>query len=276
MSSTGKHYRVLVAVAVFLILEIAAVGLLRNSGSLQNIWMNRLNYRVLATIWGGGEKIRGYFSLDRQNEMLAAENFRLSRELQRLRDKIVDTGIMESTGGITDNRFVYIPAKVVKLSRNSQQNYIILNKGTADGITPQSGIITGSGIVGIVDAVDEHYSYGLTIMNSRVSVSVRTGESGVISPLVWDGRTSNGAILREFPIQTKVEPGDTVLTSGLSSVFPGDIPVGITGRKYSRSGSSGEVEVTLFQDFSTIKYVIVTSDPSRAEIEDLEKKEGSE
>lgn len=276
MSSNDKPYRGLVAVAVFILLEIAAVGLLKRSESLQNIWINRFNHRVLAAIWGGGEKIRGYFSLGGQNEELAAENFKLRRELQHLKDNIVDAGLVESAKGISDNRFVYIPAQVVKISRNSQHNYIILNKGAADGITPQSGIITGSGIVGIVDAVDEHYSYGLTIMNNRVSVSVRTGESGVVTPLVWDGRTSNGAILREFPIQTKVEPGDTVVTSGLSSVFPGDVPVGITGRKYSRSGSSGEVEVTLFQDFSTIKYVIVTSDPSRGEIEALEKKEGKE
>ena len=59
--------------------------------------------------------------------------------------------------------FDYIPAEVIKISRNKQHNYMILNKGFEDGIQEKSGIITRSGVVGIVDAVSAHHCYALSL-----------------------------------------------------------------------------------------------------------------
>ena len=122
----------------------------------------------------------------------------------------------------------YTPATVVKMSRNRVHNYIILNKGSEDGIRPQSGIISDLGVVGIVEAVDRHYSYGLTLMNPEMSVGTRIGRTDIVAPLSWDGHSTGRAIVRDLPPHYAIEPGDTVRTSGYSTIFPPGIPIGVT------------------------------------------------
>ncbi len=262
MSKWNKNILpIIVYAAIFILLEVAAVAMLRSSSSLQDVWFTRFNHRTLSFIWGGAEKVRGFFTLRDENEMLARQNLELMKEIKMLR---------EHRDSLTfDDSFIYIPARISKMSRNSQHNYIIIDKGSDDGIVPNSGIITSLGVVGIISAVDKRHSYGLTFMNSKVSVSARIGRNGSISPLVWDGRHSNKGSMINLPAHVDVTPGDTVYTSGFSSVFPPDIPLGITGKSNIVDGSSNTVEVFLFQDFSSIRSVTAVINPEKEEIEAL-------
>ena len=256
--------------AVFVILEIAAIVMLSHTSSLQNIWIGRASHRVHAAIWSAGENIRNYFTLDKQNKVLAAENLNLSsivreagqRDLSYRENHIYDSKV---------GSFKLIPATIVKASRNSQHNYIILNKGSEDGVRPQTGIVTTHGVVGVVNSVGRHYSYGITLMNPRMSVSARIGLTGMVAPLEWDGLTTDGAVMKGLPLHQGITPGDTVWTSGFSSVFPADIPIGTTGRIRQVDGSTNEVNVKLFQDFSALRYVIITENLDREEIAAVEK-----
>ena len=263
----------ILSAAVFVALEIAAIVMLGHSSSLQNIWINRASHRVHASIWSAGERIRNYFTLDRQNKKLAAENIELSalvREFGQRDLSYRENHIYDSKVG----NFKMIPATIVKASRNTQHNYIILNKGPEDGVRPQTGIVTTSGVIGVVSSVGKHYSYGITLMNPRMSVSARIGLTGLVAPLEWDGRHTDGAIMRGLPLHQQISPGDTVWTSGFSSVFPADIPVGTTGRIRQVDGSTTDVSVKLFQDFSALRYVIITENLDKAEIEAVEKEAG--
>ena len=266
-------YRILGA-AIFILMEIAAFAMLKRSGQLQGIWIDKVSHRVMAMLWGGSESIAHYFSLGRENERLSEENFRLAEELRAYRRMEA----MEKNSEFTDSlasvsEFSFIPASIVKLSRNKQHNYFILNKGSEDGISAQSGVITGNGIVGIIDAVDKHYSYGLSFMNSGVSISARLGNEGAIGPLVWDGISSDGAILKEIPLQYKFAPGDTVWTSGFSSIFPADIPLGVAGESRIVNGAVNEIKVKLFQSFSALRFVTIAVNNGRDEILFLESLE---
>lgn len=266
-------YRILGA-AIFILMEIAAFAMLKRSGQLQGIWIDKVSHRVMAMLWGGSESIAHYFSLGRENERLSEENFRLAEELRAYRRMEA----MEKNSAFTDSlasvsEFSFIPASIVKLSRNKQHNYFILNKGSEDGISAQSGVITGNGIVGIIDAVDKHYSYGLSFMNSGVSISARLGGEGAIGPLVWDGISSDGAILKEIPLQYKFAPGDTVWTSGFSSIFPADIPLGVAGESRIVNGAVNEIKVKLFQSFSALRFVTIAVNNGRDEILFLESLE---
>jgi len=150
---------------------------------------------------------------------------------------------------------------------------LIINKGSEDGIEPQSGIITSNGIIGIIDAVDKHYSYALSFMNPEISISTRIGTEGAVGPLVWDGKSSNGAILKEIPLQFKFEQGDTVYTSGYSSIFPSDIPLGTTTSSKIVNGATNEISIKLFQDYTALRYIMVVENVGRKEIENLENQE---
>ena len=265
MPKRRSIFPTLVSAAIFILMEVAALNMLRHNSALQDLWITRGAHQLMATVWGRAEAVRFYFSLRKENERLAAENFELQQLLMRYREAGMPEPVMEAG----PHGFSYLRADILKISNNKQHNYLIINKGSADGVTDQCGIVTTAGIVGIVDAVGEHHAYALSFLNKNVSISARLGREGAVGPLSWDGIRSNGAILREIPLQYKYAPGDTVYTSGFSAIFPPDIPLGIAGASKIINGATNEISVTLFQDFSAIRYVTVVRNNERSGMEAL-------
>ena len=265
MTREKKSFQGLSRAAIFIILEIAALAMLGNGSSLQGIWLNRASRRVQALLWGGSETLRNYFFLDKQNQEMALANTALMEELQRYRSLSQSPSLPEQS-----SHYRFTPATVVKMSRNSSHNYIILDKGSEDGIKPESGIITDHGVVGFIEGVGKKYSYGITLMNSGASVSSRIGKDGFTGPLVWDGRATDKATIRDLPMHYDNHPGDTVYTSGFSNIFPPDIPIGVTGESAVADGATLRVGVSLFQDFGTVRYVTVVENLDKEEINALE------
>lgn len=214
--------------------------------------------------------MRGYFSLKKENDRLAEENYALLMELQKhLKDtQLSETHALSDTVG----SYRFIRADIVKMSRNRQHNYLIIDKGEEDGVMPMSGIITRHGAVGIVDAVSRHYSFAISFNNLDMTVSARLGRNGSVGTLVWNGTGTGNAILREIPHHIPVHEGDTVFTSGYSAIFPPDIPLGIAGSKQLVNGSSFDIDIKLFEDFRTLRSVIVVNNIDKEEIEELEGK----
>ena len=259
------------ATAIFILMEVAALHFLSDSGSMQRIWIARISHGVERGIWGWTEGVRYYFSLDEQNRALAEENLKLRDALNRYTDLDSEADLDAILSQLPPSGFDYICAKVTKMSGNKQHNYLIIDKGSDDGVAVQDGIVTSCGVVGIVEAVGDHYAYAISLRNKEMSISARLGLSGASGPMSWDGRSARGAILREIPLQYRFEAGDTVYTSGHSSIFPPDIPLGVTGKAKIVNGATWEIEVEMFQDYSTLKYVAVVQNTGEAEIRALEE-----
>lgn len=256
--------------AVFILLETAAIVMLNHNNSMQRLWTMRLSHGFMAKTWGFTQKVRGYFSLAGQNEELALENHRLRVMIREYEDaaKAADISLQSVA---RDDGFVYTPAQIIKSGTNSQHNYLILDKGSEDGIVQNSGIISSKGVIGIVDAVSRHYSYAISFLNTEVNISSRLGGTGAVGPLAWDGKNTDGAILKEIPLQYRYSPGDTVYTSGYSVIFPPDIPLGTAGDASIINGATNEITVNLFQDYTALKFVTIVRNTRAAEIEALEQ-----
>lgn len=271
MPRKSRTTTIIVNAAIFILLEVAALVMLSNRGPLQSIWIARAGHSFMAKVWGGSDKVRYYFSLKDANEAIADENLKLRTELEGYKALGREQA---AAGRVVDNLpgsdFTFSPASIVKISRNKAHNYFILDKGTDDGIRPQSGVITANGVVGLIDAVDKHYSFGLLMLNSDISVSSRIGHEGATGRLSWDGRSQRRAILSDIPLQFKFNPGDTVWTSGFSAIFPPDIPLGIIRDSRIVGGAVNEIGVELLQDFSSLRYVTVVENLGREEITYLE------
>lgn len=257
--------------AIFIILEIAALNMLSHNGAMQNVWFSKGMHAVMGTLWGGTEQIKDYFSLGKVNETLALENHELRTRLAQYEAMEQEANeqiqISDIAGG-----FRYIPASIMKISNNTQHNYMIIGKGSEDGVTTGSGVITGKGAIGVVDAVSSNYSYAISFKNHEMNISARLGKEGAVGPLSWDGKSRNGAILKEIPHHVEFEPGDTVFTSGYSSIFPPDIPLGTTGKSKIVNGATYEIEVTLFEDFGSTRHVTIVENLGKDEIKKLERK----
>ncbi len=257
--------------AIFILLEIAALKMLSNNGPLQNIWISQGMHIISAKLWGSTQDIKDYFSLRKTNDSLAVENHNLRLRVADLESLVKnDESLKQLLQDDAAQGFQYIPASIVKISNNSQHNYIIVDKGSEQGVSSGSGIISGNGAIGVIDAVGKNYSYARSFKNSEMNISARLGKDGSVGPMSWDGFSSNKAILKEIPHHVELSPGDTVYTSGFSSIFPPDIPLGTTGEFRIVNGATYEIQVQLFADFTSLRYVSIVNNLSREEIKELE------
>ncbi len=268
MAQRTSIVNVIITVAVFIVLETVAFVMLSHNGALQNVWLSRGFTNFNAKVWGGGENIAHYFSLKKDNERLAQENYDLRQALRKYEEmkEHIDYGTISRV-----KNFEYIPASIVKHSTGGQRNYIIIDKGKDDGVKKGDGVITGQGVIGIVEAVSRHYSYVMSFNNINMAVSARIGRSGVIGPLSWDGISTRKALLNEIPHHTAVARGDTIYTSGYSSIFPPDVPLGLAGSAKIVNGASYEIKVWMFEDMSKVRYVTVVNNLDKEELEKLEQ-----
>lgn len=269
----GKLIYYILTAAIFTSLEIAALTMLASSGEIQRTWFGKAGQGFMEWIWGGTQKISDYFSLREQNEILAAENERLTVLLAKQRDSLfrdtLDRMILPGNAG----GFEYIPAGISKISSNSQHNYIILDKGSAHGVREGYGVITAKGAVGIIDAVSENYSFARSFKNHQMSISARLGKEGSVGTMIWDGTSKNKALLKEIPHHIDLAAGDTVYTSGYSSIFPAEIPLGTTGDARIVNGATYEIKITLLEDLESLRYAIIVGNLGHDEITTLERQQ---
>lgn len=247
---------------------------IRNN-DLQRTWISSVSQTVLGSVWGSAEKIGDYFRLSRINDELAQENFELREKLAAMGVDMENLELEKSESVVVDN-LRYTHAEIIKMGNNSQHNYLIINKGAKHGISVNSGVITPQGVVGMIESVSDNFSYGYAFTNAEFSVSTRVGQEGAVGPLSWNGLSSRGAILKEIPLHITFEKGDTVYTSGHSSFFPADIPIGKVVDRRVVNGSTYDIDIELFQDFRSIRYVTVVSNILKEELDNLEKKKNSE
>ena len=265
--------QILINAAIFIILEIAALNMLRNNGELQNIWISRGSHAFMGTVWGSTQKIKDYFSLTKVNDELARENFELRVKLARYEQAAADAreSSYSAAKDIAGN-YHYIPAEIIKISTGSGHNYFIIDKGSDHGIAEGSGVITGKGAVGVIDAVSRKFAYARSLQNFDMSISARLGREGSAGPMSWSGKGGSKALLKEIPHHVEFEQGDTVYTSGYSSIFPPDIPLGTAGEAKIVNGATYEIDVTLLEDFGALRYVTVVENTGQNEINSLENR----
>lgn len=223
-------------------------------------------------LWGTSQKISDYFSLAEANTALAEENFELQMRIMQLEEATQEYGIPEGPVPRNNRTFKFTNATIIKISSNLQHNYFIIDKGSKDGIVNGSGVITRNGAIGIIDAVSDNYSYAISFQNHNMNINARIGKDGRHGPMSWNGRSSNGAILKEIPHHLKIVPGDTVYTSGFSSIFPPDIPLGTIVKASIVNGATYDIDIDLFEDFGALRYVTIVENIGDRQISDLENR----
>jgi len=88
--------------------------------------------------------------------------------------------------------------------------------------------------------------------------------------MVWEEEDSKTVHLKDIPVHAKVEIGDTIQTTGYSSIFPTDINIGVIDTTWKAGSNSHTIFVHLFEDLANLQYVYVVNYLEKAEIEKLE------
>ena len=243
---------------VFIALEVAAFLLINLNSAYPRSSMLSTANDFIAWQHAQISEIRGYFSLRSQNEQLAEEN-------TRLRNIIC---AMDSAQ--TDTELHYTGAKVVQMTTDELHNYITINLGSNDNIKRGQGVRNEDGVVGIVRTVGRNYSVVMPVINTMSNLSCRFAKNDYIGTLTWDGKDIRFAQLEDVAAHMVVNPGDTIITSGLSPVFPEGTPVGIVENSTLEEGESYyNIRVRLHTNFKRLKYVEVVQNADQNELEEL-------
>jgi rod shape-determining protein MreC len=209
---------------------------------------------------------------------LTDENELLHREVNRLRmlsmhQEIKRENLCWSTDTALKVPYTWLPARLIHLTLNQSQNRFTINRGRNEGLRPDMGVVGPGGVVGVITQVSPHLATGLTLMNEGqgLLLSVRLKSTGELGNLVWDGKSPCCARIEGLATHVKVKAGDTVETSGLSSIFPRGIPVGyILKQRTEQDVESGYASLRFATRFTALDHVAVLNYSYQAEQDTLE------
>lgn len=219
--------------------------------------------------------VDSYFGLKEDNESLKEYNRLLLQELENTRNELnslKDSSLLASHPLTADRRgYFYKTAKVVNNSLNKVDNYITIDKGTDDGVDSEMGVFNDKGVVGIIYQSSAHYSVVIPLLNAKSNINCRVKGSNSFCAMQWDGNDTRYSYLVDLPRYAAFQMGDTVVTSGFSSIFPADLPVGrICNLEDSEDGLFYRAKVELSVDFSAVSDVYIVGNNGKEEQEELE------
>lgn len=261
---------------VFLVLEVVSMVLLFRYNSYQgSVWFSSAN-AVTGKVYEWDSAVESYFSLSGVNSQLTQRNAFLEQQVRMLDDSIArltrsqEAAVTRLSSMVPFQGCRLIPAKVVANMVNRYDNLITIDKGSADGVKRDMGVVCGMGVVGIVYLVSEHYSIVIPALNSHSNISSTIQRRGYFGYLRWRGGSSQLAYLEDVPRHAHFKLGDNVVTSGYSSVFPPGVMVGKVLHVFnSADGLSYRVQVKLSTDFARLRDVCLVDDSALQERIDL-------
>ena len=259
---------------LFVILEVICAVLLFRYNSYQgSVFFSSANVAA-GKVYEFDAQAKSFFSLTKVNEQLTQRNLYLEEQVKDLTERMVeltnDTNYTKRSQLEMLSSYKLIPAKVITNSINQRDNLITLDKGSDDGVRVDMGVACGNGVVGIVYMVSKKYCVVIPVLNSHSNISVTVDKRGYFGYLHWLGRRPDKAYVNDIPLHAKVLPGDQVVTSGYSSIFPPGMQVGKVLYVFkSLDGLSLQLQVRLSTDFSTLRDVCIIDDAKMKERIDL-------
>ncbi|PKQ63700.1 rod shape-determining protein MreC [Labilibaculum manganireducens] len=256
---------------IFVVIEIFCMLLLVSYNNYQKTEYLNSSNALTGSLYEKVSSTTDYLALAETNEELNKENTRLKNILAESYKMSVDSSVLYNDS-LYQQQYLYRTAKIINNSVNKQLNYITLNKGRLNGIQPEMAVVTDHGVVGVVKSVSNNFSTVISLLNSRISVSAKIKKNNYFGSLSWDGRDYKSARLYEVPIHVLIQTGDTIVTSGYSSIFPEGILLGTVQEILPSSGGNfHELVIAFSNDFKSLSYVKVIGDLMKTERLELEK-----
>ena len=259
--------------AIYVILSL--VLLFKDNPYQQSVYLTSAN-RLSAAVYKAFNGVTSYFYLHDINESLQQRNAALEMEVIELRKQLDDLELLrpDSLRQPSLQQYSFVMAHVISNSIAQPNNYITIDRGHIDGISPEMGVIDQNGVVGIVNVVGPHAARVISLLNPHMRLSCKLRGSGFYGSLVWDGKSPRYAVLEELPKHITFNKGDTIVTSGYSAVFPEGIIVGtVEGLARDMSDSFVSLRVKLTTNFSQLSNVRVITNSMKEQIDALRRAE---
>ena len=257
------------ALALFVLLEVFSGWMIVRFNSYQGSAFFNSSNVLTGSVLQTTDNVKSYFNLRSVNKTLSEENASLRGRLASMEYLRNASKEIKQDSQLL-NQFTFISAKVINNSVNKGSNFFTLDKGADDGLKPGMGILSANGgVSGRIKECSEHYSTAISVLNDKWALSAKVTRSNADGVLEWKGGNPREAELIHVGKHHKVFEGDTIVTSGYSSVFPYGLIIGRV-KSVVDDGSKYIIKVTLRTDYTAMSYVSVISNHLKEERDSLE------
>ncbi|MBI5538866.1 MAG: rod shape-determining protein MreC [Bacteroidia bacterium] len=261
---------------LFIVIEFFSLFLTIQTNSFQRASFINSSTEISGHVYSWFSSVTEYLSVKDENDKLALENIALRKLLKA---NYINNFITLKTvnDSLYKQKYDYFPAKIINNSVMHQNNYLTLNKGYNQGVRKDMAIINPQGIVGIVKDVSPNFAIVIPAININAHISAKIKKWGCFGTISWDGLDYRKAQLNEIPFHIKLSKGDTLVTSGYSSMFPEGIMVGTISDFDLNDGKDFyNINVNLSTDFMSLNHVYVISNLYKDEQKELENTLGND
>lgn len=257
---------------IFILLEAISFSLIVQHNNYQRTVFSGYTASFFCNVSSFVARMDEYFALKGINEKLVAENTELKNLVENLRSsmpEVSNNGIsVDST--LTKPAFWFQKAKMINASCNKTKNYITLDKGTNSKIGKEMAVCSGEGVVGVIQNISTNNAVVLPLINTNFRVSAKLKKNGYYGSLQWDGHDYRYSKLNDIPFHVDVIQGDTIVTSGFSSIFPEGELIGFVESVNKETANFLSIKVKLAVDFKKISDVYVIANLKKSEKLQLE------
>ena len=207
-----------------------------------------------------------YTSLEEENRFLRLQNTELALENSRMRAAQQENERLKKLIGFkAQSDYSLIAGKVIGRNSSGFMNQILLDVGEKDSITKNMPIVLPGGLVGKIYRVEENYSIGQLLLDQNFRVSAKVQRSSIKGIIGWE--SDRNCSLNEIPNRSDVQPGDLVVTSGYSDIFPEGIYIGkiITAEDTQRDLFMN-IRVKPDIDFNRLEEVLIITKYNKKEL----------
>jgi len=213
---------------------------------------------------------RDVTELTQRNAQLEAEVASLETQIIELQQQLTEFQILSSLLDFARAypEYEYVGASVIGRDPSPFLQYVIINRGSDDGLRRGMPVVTQQGLVGRISRVTAAAANVQLITDPAISINVRLQPSR--ERAVLSGSITGDLSLDFIPQEASVNPGDLVLTSGFGGNYPPNILIGqVTGVRSQDFDlfQSGSVQPVV--DFEQLEIVLVISNFQPIEIEPL-------
>lgn len=219
--------------------------------------------------------VGGYFRALDENESLREQNIEFSSEVARSRALQRENERLRRLMGLADTtRLQLQPARIIAMDINQAYNYLTVNVGARDSVAVDMAVVDENGIVGKVIFVSENYARVMPYNNPNFRLPATILPIGATGVVRWDADHRHRLMMEYVSRTERVLPGQLVVTSGFSGIFPAGYSVGYVDSTATQTGKN-EMQIFL-QPTSPIdraQYVFVVlsrPDPERLALENRE------
>ena len=257
---------------IFVLLEFLSFSLIVLHNNYQRTVFSGYTASFLSGISSTMTEIDDYFYLKVANDKLVEENTILRNQIEELKalNRRHAADRLWRPVDSTELNYVVKNANIVNAGVNKTKNYITIDKGTADGIHPEMAVCSSDGVIGVVEKVSRHYAKVLPLINTNLRISAKIKKNGYYGSLQWDGEDYRYSYLNDIPFHVSAEIGDTLVTSGFSSIFPENELIGFVESVNRETANFLTIKVKLATDFKKILDVYVIAHTKRQEKQQLE------